>query len=119
MRKRIKLLYVAVIAFVIIAGGLLTLNRLNADIVVLEDIAREDRLKLLQVNQEKSDLQQKIARRSDPDYLREIARKNGYLKRGEIKFVVVNPEALYDDYQAVQDVTVLQQSQEISGEEQP
>ena len=31
MRKKIKLFYLAVAAFVIIAGGLITLHRLNAD----------------------------------------------------------------------------------------
>ena len=119
MRKRIKLLYVVVIAFVIVAGGLLALHRLDRDIAVLEDVAREERLEQLQVNREKSTMQQEIARKDDEGYIREMARKSGYLKQGEIKFVVVNPEALYDDYQAVQAVTVQQDSQETAGEGQP
>ena len=43
MRKRIRLLYVIVIAFVIVAGGMITLNRLDQEIAVLEDTARETR----------------------------------------------------------------------------
>ena len=68
MRKRIKLLYVVVIAFVIVAGGLMTLNRLD----------------------------QEIAVKDTESYIRKMARKdNRFLMPGEIRFVVVNPEALY------------------------
>ena len=118
MRKRIKLFYVIVAAFVIVAGGLITINRLNGDIAVLEDTARETRLRLLEVNTEKSDMQQEIAMKDDPAYIREKARSlYGYLMPGEIKFVVVNPEALYDDYQAVQAVEIV--AQDAAGEEKP
>ena len=118
MRKRIKLFYVAVAAFVIIAGGLITLHRLNADIAVLEDTAREARLEQLRVNTEKSDMQQEIAMKDSPAYIRDMAwTMYGYLMPNEIKFVVVNPEALYDDYQAVQSVQIVEDGQD--GEGQP
>ena len=120
MRKRIKLFYVAVAAFVIIAGGMITLNRLNDDIQVLEDTARETRLELLRVNTEKSDLQQELAIKDTDQYIREKARTlYGYLMPGEIRFVVVNPEALYDDVQAVPQVAVAEEGGLPSGEEQP
>ena len=98
MRKRIKLLYVAVIAFVIIAGGLIALNGLNSDIRVLEDTARETQLRLLEVNTAKSNMQEELAIKDTHQYIEEMARsKYGYLMPNEIRFVVVNPEVLYDD----------------------
>ncbi len=120
MRKKIKLFYLAVAAFVIIAGGLITLHRLNADIAVLEDTAREARLEQLRVNTEKSDMQQEIAIKDSDAYIRDMARTMyGYLMPDEIKFVVVNPEALWDDYQAVQNVMIVEDSQEPAGEGRP
>lgn len=52
MRKRIRVFYVIVIACVIIAAGLMTLNRLDQEIAVLEDTARETRLKQLALETE-------------------------------------------------------------------
>ena len=120
MRKKIKLFYVAVAAFVIIAGGLITLHRLNADIAVLQDTERETKLEQLRVNTEKSDMQQEIAIKDSPDYIRDMARTMyGYLMPDEIKFVVVNPEVLWDDYQAFQYIEIVEDGQEPAEEGQP
>ena len=96
MRKRIRLLYVIVIAFVIVAGGLMTLNRLDQEIAVLEDTARETRLRQLALETENGNMRQEIAVKDTDSYIRKMARKdNRFLMPGEIRFVVVNPEALY------------------------
>ena len=96
MRKRIRLFYVVVIAFVIVAGGLVTMNRLDQEINVLEDTARETRLKQLNLETENGNMKQEIAEMNSDSYIRQMARKdNKYLMPGEIRFVVVNPEALY------------------------
>ena len=96
MRKRIRLLYVIVIAFVIVAGGLMTLNRLDQEIVVLEDTARETRLTQLALETENGNMKQEISVMNTDSYIRKMARKdNRFLVPGEIRFVVVNPEALY------------------------
>ena len=96
MRKRIKLLYVVVIAFVIVAGGLRTLNRLDQEIAVLEDTARETRLRQLALETENGSMRQEIAIKDTDSYIRKMARKdNRFLMPGETRFVVVNPEALY------------------------
>ncbi len=98
MRPRIKLIYVLAIAFVIIAGGIMTLNRMDSDIAVLEDTARETRLRQLAVDTEKSEMQKELAVKDSDSYIREKARSMyGYLMQGEILFVVENPEALYED----------------------
>ncbi len=97
MRHRIRLLYVMVCAFVIAACGLMVMNRLDGDIAVLQDTVRETRLRQLAVETEKSDMQQELAIKDTDSYIREMARTQyGYLMPGEIRFVVVNPEALYD-----------------------
>ena len=120
MRARIKLFYVLTVAFVIVAGGIMTLNRMNGDIAVLEDTARETRLRQLAVAGEQSDMQKELAVKDSDNYIREKARSMyGYLMPGEIRFVVVNPEALYDDVQAVPQVAVAEEGALPSGEEQP
>ena len=96
MPKRIKLFYVLVIAFVITAAGLMAINRLDQDIVVLEKTARETRLEQLALETENGNMKQEISIMDTDSYIRKMARKdNKYLMPGEIRFVVVNPEALY------------------------
>ena len=96
MRKRIRLLYVIVIAFVIVAGGMITLNRLDREIAVLEDTARETRLRQLALETENGNMRQEIAIKDTDSYIRKMARRdNRFLMPGETRFVVVNPEALY------------------------
>ena len=96
MRERIRLLYVIVIAFVIVAGGMITLNRLDQEIAVLEDTARETRLRQLALETENGSMRQEIAIKDTDSYIRKMARKdNRFLMPGETRFVVVNPEALY------------------------
>ena len=98
MRPRIKLIYVLAAAFVIIAGGIMALNRMDRDIAVLEDTARETRLRQLAVDTQKSEMQKELAIKDSDSYIREKARTMyGYLMQGEILFVVENPEVLYED----------------------
>ncbi len=111
MRPRIKLIYVLAAAFVIIAGGIMTLNRMDGDIAVLEDTARETRLRQLAVDTEKSEMQKELAVKDSDSYIREKARSMyGYLMQGEILFVVENPEALYEDGEMPQ-VTVTEDTE--------
>ena len=111
MRPRIKLIYVLTAAFVIIASGIMALNRMDGDIAVLEDIARETRLRQLAVETEKSEMQKELAIKDTDSYIREKARSMyGYLMQGEILFVVENPEALYEDGEIPQ-VTVVEDTE--------
>ena len=97
MRRKLKLFYVLVAAFVIAAGGLMALNRLDQELTVLQDTAREVRLRQVAVETQKSDIQKELALKDTDGYIREMARTMyGYLMPGEIRFVVVNPEVLYD-----------------------
>lgn len=97
MRRRVRLLYVMVAAFVIAAAGMMTVNRLDRDILVRQDQAREVRLRQIEVEEKNSDMKQEIAQKDKDSYIMEMARRyHGYLLPGEIRFVVVNPESLYD-----------------------
>lgn len=96
MRRRVRLLYVLVAAFVIAAAGMMTVNRLDEDIRVRQDQAREVRLRQLEVEEINSNMKQEIAQKDKDSYIMEMARRYyGYLVPGEIRFVVVNPESLY------------------------
>lgn len=95
MRRRMKLFNLLVIAFMIVAGGLVTLNQLESDITVLQDVAREVRIRELKAVNENGELLKEINRKDDQSYIIELARTQyGYLMPGEIRFKVVNPEAL-------------------------
>ncbi|MCR4885835.1 MAG: septum formation initiator family protein [Clostridiales bacterium] len=96
MRHRIRLLYVVAAAFVIASSGLMILNRLDRDIAVMRDINTETRLQQVAASAQQSDYLQELAVKEDPNYIRTMARGYGYLMPGEIRFVVVNPEVLYD-----------------------
>lgn len=102
MKRRIKLFPVLVLAFAIVACGLVTMNRLDGDIAVLEDTARETQRRKLDAEAKRSALQQEIAVKDTDSYIMEKARSlYGYLMPGEIRFVVVNPDSLYDTPEAV------------------
>ena len=97
MQKRIRLFYVLVAAFVIVACGLMTVNRLDRDIVRMEEDARAAKLRQREVESEQSSLEKEISMKDTPSYIREKARTlYGYAYMNEIRFVVVNPEVLYD-----------------------
>ncbi len=90
-----KLLFVLAAAFVVMAGGILTLQRLDRDIEELEDTAQETRLRELEAEKQKGDMLQEINNQDTDAYIRENARTQyGYLMPGEIRFEVTNPEAL-------------------------
>jgi len=56
VRKRMKLFHVLVIAFVIVAGGLVTMNQLETDITVLQGQSRQVRLEQIRLQNENGEL---------------------------------------------------------------
>lgn len=90
-----KLLFVLAAAFVIVAGGIITLQRLDQDIDVLEARARQTRLRELDAEKKKGDMLQEINNQDTDTYIMENARNlYGYLMPGEIRFEVTNTDAL-------------------------
>lgn len=94
MGRKVRLLYVLTAAFVIAATGLMVMNRLDGEIAVQEDIARETRLYQLEVNAVNSDYTREIAMQNTSTYIMNLAQEYGYLSPGQIRFTVVNREAL-------------------------
>lgn len=106
MRPRIKLLYVVAAAFVIIAGGIMAINRLNGDIAVLQAEYAATRVKKTEADGRTSDLKQELAIKDTDSYIRSRARTMyHYLSQGEILFVVENPEVLYEDGEMPRETT--------------
>lgn len=101
MRRRVKLFPVLVAAFVIAACGMIAINQLSDDIAVLQDTAKETRLRQISVEAKQSELRAEIAIQDTDAYIIDMARSQyGYLMPGEIRFVVTNPDSLYDAPQA-------------------
>lgn len=120
MRKKafargVRLLYVAVAAFVIVAAGTMVSNRLDDEIRVRQDQKQQVRMRQIEVEEINSNMKQEIAQQDKDSYIMEMARRYyGYLLPGEIRFVVVNPESLYDQEPQAQvvDDSVMRQAGE-------
>ena len=100
---RVRLLYVAVAAFVIVSVGTMVSNRLDQEV----------RMRQIEVEEINSNMKQEIAQQDKDSYIMEMARRYyGYLLPGEIRFVVVNPESLYEQEPEAQvvDDSVMQQA---------
>ena len=96
MQRRIKLFYVLVAAFVIAACGMMTINRLDNDITILEGEYTDLHLEQVGVEAQQSKLKEEWDIKDTDGYIREKARLQGYMMPDEIRFVVTNPEVLYD-----------------------
>ena len=100
MHKKVRLFTVLAAAFVIVASGLMIMNRMDDDIRALEDVATEARIRQLAMEQENGELAQELRNKDSDAYIIEKARTlYSYLMPGEIRFVVDNPEVLYDEDQ--------------------
>ena len=109
MKKRIPLFPVIVLITCIIAVTMVINRQLDSSIVELRDLAADVRLEQIDLESEKSGLEQEINRKDQDSYIIQIARREyGYMLPGEIRFQVTNIDDLY----AVHEVIV-------SGEEEP
>ena len=96
MRRKVRLLFVMAAAFVIVAGGIMMLQRLDQDIDVLEGMKQQAQLREREAEKEMGDLQREIRNKDTDAYIMENARNRlGYLMPGEIRFEVANPDALH------------------------
>lgn len=112
MRRRSKIFPVLVLLFMIVACGLITIHQLDQDIAVMEDRVKETEIALRARQSQQSTLETEVNSKDSSAYIIEHARAMGYLMPGEIRFVVTNPDALYDVPQAI----VVDQN---TGEEMP
>ena len=95
MRKRMRLLYVLVVAFVIVAVGLITISQLDGDLAFLESRAKEIQEESVKLKGLNGDLTRIINKQDDKDFIIDLARSQyDYMMPGEMRFEVVNPEVL-------------------------
>lgn len=100
MGRRVRLLYVVAAAFVIAAASLIIINRLNGDIEFQREAQAQYRQIYNEVSAQQSDLKQELAFLGTPTGVRKEAMAQGFLMPGQIRFVVINPEALYGPEEA-------------------
>ena len=101
MPKRMKLLSVAVLAFIIVATGLIAGKQYKQDIDRLNDLKYQVRLDQIEAERKKSAYQAELSESETDEYIIRTARElYGYLMPGEIRFVVTNTDALYDEPEA-------------------
>lgn len=97
LQKKVKLITVVIIAVTMIICALLVIRRLNGDIQTMEGMVKGAELELRAVQQKQGEITTEIANMDKDSYIIDRARELDYLMPGEIRFVVVNPEALTDD----------------------
>ena len=109
MNRRIKLFPVIVLFACVIAVTAVINQHLNGRIADLKELSSKTRMEQIDLESEKSALEQEINRKDQDSYIIQIARHEyGYLMPGEIRFHVTNIDDLY----AVHEVIV-------TGEEEP
>ena len=95
---RMKWFTFVVLLLMLAIIGILAVEQQKSDIAVLTETAKETQLKQIEVQSERSELQQELAIAGTSDYIADKARTlYGYLLPGEIRFKVTNPEALYGE----------------------
>ncbi len=96
--QQMKLLSFFVLLLMLATIAVLAIRQQMSDIDELEESAKAAQLKQIEVQSERSALQQELAIAGTSDYIAEKARTlYGYLLPGEIRFKVSNPEALYGE----------------------
>ena len=96
MRRKVRLLFVMAAAFVIVAGGIIMLQKLDQDIDVLEGMKQQAHLQEREAEKKMGDMQREIKNKDTDTYIMENARNRyGYLMPGEIRFEVANTDALH------------------------
>ncbi len=95
--KRVPVVVVVAFAFLIVAVGSMVIRRIDWSIGRLKNIVAEAEYTLALQQKEVSELASKLQLSETDDFIASEARtKYGYLAEGEIRFIVLNPEALQD-----------------------
>ncbi len=102
MKKSIRLFPLIVGIVCVIAVTMVINNHLARNIVHLKDLSRETRMEQIELESEKSGLEQEINRKDQDSYIISVARHDyGYLLPGEIRFEVTNINDLYAVHEVI------------------
>lgn len=104
--KYVSFLWLVCILLFILIGYFFVSNKINTRLVALIRQESEYRTRILELEKEKKDLEESILLSQTDAFIENEARtKYGYLKPGEIRFEILNPDALYEDYGFAQNDT--------------
>ena len=96
-----KLITLIVLAFIILSTGLIAARQYSSDIDRLNALKYQVRMEQIEAEKRKSALQAELSESETDEYIIRTARElYGYLMPGEIRFVVTNTDALYDEPEA-------------------
>ena len=97
LKGQTSFLTLLVVILTVIAISLIIINRLDEEIGRLEADRASVNLVLLEKQQEKSRNTDELGRKDTEKYIVELAREEyGYMYKGEIRYIITNPELLYD-----------------------
>lgn len=103
---RVPFLLVIALAFMIIAAGTMINMRLDYGLDQLRATVAEANYIVSQEQKKAEQLASKLKLAATDDFIANEARTQyGYLAEGEIRFVVTNPEVLWDNYTAPPEMT--------------
>ncbi|MBO2515895.1 MAG: hypothetical protein CW338_01275 [Clostridiales bacterium] len=88
--------WVLLLALVIIIIGLMIINRQDEAYQVLVEQKNGLRSEYMTQEERKSSLSIELSISGSADYIRKIARQNGYQNPSDIRYVITNPKLLYD-----------------------
>ena len=105
--KYVSLLWLVFVMFCILIAYMFFSNKMNYQ---LTQLAREEnslRVRVFELEKEAKDLEEKLRLSQTNAFIENEARtRYGYLKPGEVRFVIANPEALYD--KGIADVSIIE-----------
>lgn len=99
MRKKMRISTVVILTVMIVVCGWMLLRRMDERIQILKNNKAIADQEVLQIQNEQSNMITELARKDTESYLIEQAREQGYVMQDEIRFVVMNPEVLYEQEQ--------------------
>ncbi len=102
--KRVSLFNVMVLTLAAVAVCFVWLNQIDSNRLSLESTLKEAELRRIEEQARRTTMQNELAVSETDAYVMEKARSlYGYLLPGEIRYVITNTDALYDDFVAVVD----------------
>lgn len=107
--KRVRWLALFLICGVIIYTYNAGISQMDTKIAIMKQDEGQYRVQLTQLQKEQRALRDEIEQAGTDAYIENKARTEyGFLKPGEIRFEITNPEALYSDKETAQ-IAVMQQ----------
>ena len=94
----VSLLWVVFVILLLFLAYIITNNNINRRLIILSKQENSQRLRVAELEKEEKELRENISLTQTDAFIENEARtRYGYLKPGEIRFVISNPEALYGD----------------------